>query len=95
MSAASRATVMTEPTASRDEAAMEQSFTWMNVRLDPGQARESARLRLDRGSVQCTGVRGFPFSKKEYAKCPTGAIARLAGFAHGERHKIALRPQHP
>ncbi|WFU45935.1 hypothetical protein QA640_44910 (plasmid) [Bradyrhizobium sp. CB82] len=23
------------------------------------------------------------------------AIARLAGFAHGERHKIALRPQHP
>ena len=26
---------------------------------------------------------------------PTGAIARLTGFAHGERHKIALRPQHP
>ncbi len=23
---------------------------------------------------------------------PAGAIARLAGFAHGERHKIALRP---
>ena len=26
---------------------------------------------------------------------PTCSVARLAGFAHSERHKIALRPQHP
>lgn len=26
---------------------------------------------------------------------PTGAIAGFAGFAHGERHKVTLRPQHP
>jgi hypothetical protein len=26
---------------------------------------------------------------------PTAAVARLAGFAHGECHKISLRPQHP
>jgi hypothetical protein len=24
-----------------------------------------------------------------------GALARLTGFAHGERHKITLHPQHP
>ncbi|HEX7428258.1 MAG TPA: hypothetical protein VF328_15300, partial [Mycobacterium sp.] len=27
--------------------------------------------------------------------CAIDAIARLTGFAHGERHKIALHPQHP
>ena len=26
---------------------------------------------------------------------PANAVARLAGFAHGERGKIALHPQHP
>ena len=26
---------------------------------------------------------------------PASAIVRLTGFAHGERYKIALHPQHP